>query len=485
MYDAMSDSELLHASLAGSKEAFGVVVERYQSLVCALAYSATGDVGRSEELAQEAFLRVWKSLRQLHDLGRFRAWLCTIARNLISQSIRQRPKDVIHAADSLEGAEVISAATPDPGRAAMDKEQRELVWAAVQQVPQKYREPLVLFYREQQSVSRVAADLGLSEDMVRQRLHRGRQLIKTQVASLVADTLARSRPGKIFTITVVAALPAIMTPTASAAVAGIVAKGAPVTKTVLAAHLSGAILGPILGLLGGLLGAWCGIRTTNSPGERRFMIRLVLLVYGLLLVLVGLPLTLTLAGLVPRWICWSCLGVFFAVLLPLIFWSNAHQQRIQIEEGTCSRPNDGLAYVARSGAHGSFAGPIFGGTLWLLILAGHARDWVSFGVIVVCDVLLLLGATAFYARTPQRYWSVALLTVCALLLMTLAAINFRWAAWVDAYRRSPIYDAGNDVSLLTLNLILLAFLVALLVLFARQYARHKAPRGDQTPDGRP
>ncbi len=484
MPDVMSDSELLHASLAGSKEAFGVVVERYQSLVCALAYSATGDIGKSEELAQETFLRVWKSLRQLEDLGRFRAWLCTIARHLISQSIRQRPRDVIHAADSLEGAEVLSTATPDPGRAAMDKEQRELVWAAVQRVPQKYREPLVLFYRRQQSVHQVAADLGLSEAIVRQRLHRGRQLIKGQLISLVEDTLACSGPGKAFTIAVVAALPAMIAPTASAAAVGIAANGTPAAKTVLAAGLSGAILGLILGLLGGLLGVWCGIRNTNSPRERRFMIWLVVLVYALLAVLAGLPLTLTLAGLLPQWACWSCLGVFFAVLLPLIFWSNAHQQRIQIEEGTCSRPEDGLAYVARPGAYGRFAGPIFGATLWLLILAGHAGDWVSFSVIVGCDVLLLLGATALCAYSQQRYWSVALLTVCALLAMTLAAINLRWAAWVDAYRQFPICDPRNDITLLTLNLILLGFIVALLALFATQYARRKAARKGQTPNSR-
>jgi RNA polymerase sigma factor (sigma-70 family) len=484
MDDVVSESELLRASLAGSKEAFGVVVQRYQSLVCALAYSATGDIGKSEELAQETFLRVWRSLPQLEELGHFRAWLCTIARNLISQSIRQRPRDVVHAADSLEAAEVLSAATPDPGQAAMDKESQELVWAAVRRVPQKYREPLVLFYREQQSVSQVAANLGLSEDMVRQRLHRGRRLIKAQLASLVENTLACSGPGKAFTIAVIAALPAIMTPTATAAVAGIATRGAPATKTIVAASLSGAILGPILGLLGGLLGAWCGIRTTNSPRERRFMIRLVLLVCGLVFVLIGLPLTLTLAGVIRPWAYWSCLGVFFAVLLPLVFWSNGHQQRIQIEEGTCSRPEDGLAYAARPGVYGRFAGPIFGGTLWLLILAGHAGDWVSFSVIIGCDVLLLLGAIALCAYNPQRYWSIALLTVCAFLAMTLAAINLRWAAWVDAYRRFPINNPRNDITLLTLNLILLGFLVALVALFATQYARHKAARRGQTPNGR-
>jgi carbon starvation protein CstA len=109
---------------------------------------------------------------------------------------------------------------------------------------------------------------------------------------------------------------------------------------------------------------------------------------------------------------------------------------------------------------------------------------VSFSVIIVCDVLLLLGAIALCAHHPQRYWSVALLTACALLTMTLAAINLRWAAWVDAYRRFPLYDPRKDITLLTLDLILLGFLVALVALFATQYARHKAARRGQTPNGR-
>jgi DNA-directed RNA polymerase specialized sigma24 family protein len=72
-----SEAELLQASLAGRKEAFSVIVERYQSLICGIAYSGSGNIAKSEELAQETFIRAWKQLRQLKDLGSFRAWLCT------------------------------------------------------------------------------------------------------------------------------------------------------------------------------------------------------------------------------------------------------------------------------------------------------------------------------------------------------------------------------------------------------------------------
>ncbi len=480
MGKSASDNELLQASLAGSRDAFGAIVERYQSLVCAITYSTTGDVGTSEELAQEAFLRAWRNIRQLDDLNKFRAWLCTIARNLANRSSRASRRE---AARPLGRAAGLSTAGPGPDDAALAKERQEIVWAAVERVPRQYREPLVLFYREQQSVSRVAADLELSEDAVRQRLHRGRQLIKAEVASLVEDTLIRSGPGKVFAIAVVAALPAMVTPTASAAVAGAAAKGAPAAKTLFAAGLSGAVLGPILGLLGGLLGSWCGIKNTKSPRERRFMIRWTLLLWLLVFALVGLPLTLALAGVIPRVAFGSCAAAFFVLLLPLILWGNAHQRRIQIEDGTC-RPREYTApRMTRPGIYASFSGGIFGGTAWLLIMAWLVRDWVALSAILACDILVFLAVAEVCVRDPQRYWSLAVLMVGALMAVTLTAVNLRWTAWMDAYRQSTAYDPRNDVGLTAINLVVLGAFVALLAVFATRYVRHKTVREDESSIG--
>jgi RNA polymerase sigma factor (sigma-70 family) len=487
MAEMTGEGELLKASLNGRREAFGAVIERYQTLICAITYSATGDIGKSEELAQETFIRAWRNLRQLEDAARFCPWLCAIARNLASASIRDRSRDALDRAESLDKAEVIPAPALEPSQAAIDKERREMVWAAVQQIPQKYREPLVLFYRRQQSVSEVAADLDLSEPVVRQRLHRGRQLVKAQIASLVEDTLTRSGPSEAFTIGVIAALPALGTQTASAVVTGLVAKGAPAAKTLVAAGLSGTILGPILGLLGGILGAWCSVKNTHSPRERRFMIRMTIFVWLLLFALIGVPLTLALAGLIPKWVYWSCFAVFFTLLLPLIIWGNAHQRRIQIQDGTCRPPEYTPARLTRPGIYGSFGGSIFGATLWLLILAALARDWVAFVMIFVCDsllFLLFLAATATILRNPKRYWLAAILTLCVMTAVTLAAVNLRWVAWMHAYRQSAAYKPTSDVSLLIINLIVLGLFVALCALTVAQYPWHKAARKGQTPNSR-
>lgn len=452
MNHTTSEAQLLQASAAGSKEAFGAIVQRYQALVCAITYSTTGDVGTSEELAQETFVRAWKNLRQLQDPGKFRTWLCSIARNLARTSLRNRAQ----ASCSLESAISLPAAARGPDEAASENERQEMVWAAVERVPLQYREPLVLYYRHQQSVSEVAADLDLSEDAVRQRLHRGRQLIRTELSSLVEETLSRSGPRRAFAVGVVAALPALITPPASAAVAGVAAKGAPTGKTLVATGLTGAILGPIVGLLGGVLGCWCSIKNANSPRERRFVIKMVVLVWVLLVLLGGVPLILLLTGVIPRWSYWACFTAFFIVLLPLIFWGNARQRQIQIADETCQPPQGTPRRITKPGIYGSFAGSIFGPTAWLLALCVLARDWTFFAALMGCDLLLFWAVTRICLRRPERYWSAAFAALSGLALMTFVVVNLRWNAWMAAYRQSSAYDSINDVSLATINLLLIA-----------------------------
>src|SRR5580765_8857447 len=95
---ANGDAELVNASLAGNREAFGQIVSRYQSLICSLAYSATGSLSQSEELAQDTFVTAWKQLRDLREPQKLRAWLCGIARNLINNTLRKQGREPSHRA---------------------------------------------------------------------------------------------------------------------------------------------------------------------------------------------------------------------------------------------------------------------------------------------------------------------------------------------------------------------------------------------------
>src|SRR3954470_4831685 len=102
--ETTSDTELVARSLAGDQSAFRAIVVRYQSLLCSLAYSATGNLGASEDVAQEAFVAAWRQLRDLREPARLRSWLCGIARNLTFDAARQQRREPSYAAESIEVA---------------------------------------------------------------------------------------------------------------------------------------------------------------------------------------------------------------------------------------------------------------------------------------------------------------------------------------------------------------------------------------------
>lgn len=271
---APNDAELVAASLSGDRDAFGQIVVRYQSLICSLAYSATGNLSHSEDLAQETFVTAWKSLGGLRESGKLRSWLCGIARNLISNWLRRQGREPSHSAETLEILHDSPTDEPLPDHHTIGKEEEAILWRSLERIPEIYREPLILFYRENQTIKDVADALELSEDATRQRLVRGRKLLHEQVLAFVEGALARTSPGKAFTIGVLAALPASLATSAKAAtVAAAAAKSGASATGASSLAVLGALCGPALGLLGGYLGLKSSLKNARTPREREFVIR--------------------------------------------------------------------------------------------------------------------------------------------------------------------------------------------------------------------
>jgi RNA polymerase sigma factor (sigma-70 family) len=256
------DADLWQLVRQGSVPAFETLVRRHQALVCAVAYNACGDLALSEDVAQETFWTAWRGRAALHDPTRLRAWLCGIARNL-GRNARRR---AAHAAGPLDDAAGLSTTTPGPAEQAVSREEEALVWIALAQIPDTYREPLILFYREGQAVADVAEALELSPDAVKQRLARGRGMLRDQVAELVEGALRRSRPGQSFAVGVVAGLSSAAVKGAGAALPGMIGAG-------LSSGVLGGLLGAAGGLAGGWLGTWLPAQFAPTKGERDFLLR--------------------------------------------------------------------------------------------------------------------------------------------------------------------------------------------------------------------
>ena len=156
------DSQLVQACMQGDSSAFEILVRKYQSLICGITFSGTNNIDHSEELAQETFLKAWKNLASLKDVDRFRPWLCTIARNLVRNYHRQNKRET---PSTLNPNACLS--DNDPSELASTQDDIKLLERALQAVPPEYREPLVLFYRCEQSIQQVSQNLDLKEATVR------------------------------------------------------------------------------------------------------------------------------------------------------------------------------------------------------------------------------------------------------------------------------------------------------------------------------
>ena len=310
-----NDAELVNATLAGNRDAFAHIVSRYQSLICSLAYSATGSLGQSEDLAQETFITAWKHLGHLRERDKLRSWLCGIARNRINSFLRREGREPVREAAPLDQAGESHSPEPLPVDYTMSKEEEAILWRSLEKIPEIYREPLVLFYREHQSVEAVAEELELSVDTVHQRLSRGRKMLQEQVLAFVEGALGRTNPGKAFTLGVLATLPAFSATSKAAVVGAVAAKGGAAAKGAGLAGVIGSILTPLMIVFGNYASYRMSIDEAHSDEERQGIRHIYL---KSLVIALGLSVVLAYP------LHWACHNADS----PLLFWALLFSQTL-------------------------------------------------------------------------------------------------------------------------------------------------------------
>ena len=460
--EASEDTALVAQSLAGSRDAFGRIVERYQSLVCAVAFSATGSVTRSEDLAQETFLTAWQQLRQLREPAKLRAWLCGIARNTVNADRRRQGREPVHQAVQLTDEADLPAPEPAPASQMISNEEVALLWREVGQLPEIYRETFVLFYREHRSVAHVAAALELSEDAVLQRLSRGRKLLHERMLVFVESALDRTNPGKQFALGVQAALPLL-------AVGG---QGAGLATMKGAAMKGGGFAGlsalalPVAGMLAALSVCWGSIRNATDADARRFLkIWNTALWSSIGAFMLGLY-AVDALGSAGHWEVrttlfagvgvWCCYLMVLTMLLVVMYRVGAEGQ---------PRPAAGTP-------PGMLAGMYFATSAWITGLAWMMGDRAAAGFIAVATVVMaawnLHGLRHRTGLAAHQLTSGCHAALCAVLLLV---VNLRVDRWL-----APIYNVSLDemhrllpmAAIHVLTLLLLGWVGALLALTGRK-----------------
>lgn len=179
------DEELVRRVGAGDKRAASELVRRHLPRMVGLARRMLGDPTEAEDVAQEVFLRVWKHAAAWKPgQAKFETWMHRVAMNLCLDRLRRRGR---------QGGEV-SPETPDARasatRALDDRQRRDRVREALQDLPERQRAALVLCYYQERTNIEAAEILGVSVDALESLLSRARRTLKSVLSSERADLLS-------------------------------------------------------------------------------------------------------------------------------------------------------------------------------------------------------------------------------------------------------------------------------------------------------
>jgi RNA polymerase sigma-70 factor, ECF subfamily len=174
----MVSRDLLEACRRGDAGAFEELVERTQRQVYSLAYRLVGDRHEAEDVAQEAYLRVFRSLRGFRQEARFETWLYRIVTNAAFSYLRRKGRFGTVLAEGQEPA--VEEPEVRPMEAALERDE---VKRALQELTPGARVVVVLKDVYGLSIQEIAEEMGLSEAAVKVRLHRARKRLKEAIWS--------------------------------------------------------------------------------------------------------------------------------------------------------------------------------------------------------------------------------------------------------------------------------------------------------------
>jgi RNA polymerase sigma-70 factor, ECF subfamily len=188
LQDPLSDEDVVRRVVAGDAALFEILMRRHNQRIYRTVRAVLRSDEEVEDVMQQAYLNAYQHLGQFAGEARFSTWLTRIA---VNEALARRRKGalVLVQGDETMDIDLADESTPDPEQQAGTAELRELMEREVAALPDAFRTVFVLREVEGLSTAETAASLGVSEDLVKTRLHRARTMLRERLYRRAGVTL--------------------------------------------------------------------------------------------------------------------------------------------------------------------------------------------------------------------------------------------------------------------------------------------------------
>ena len=187
MQSKSSDNEIIDAILNGQSNQFVHLVKRYQSYVFTLALRFTKKREEAEEVAQDAFIKAYKSLGGYKKEGKFTTWLYTIVYYTAMTSLRKKNISTSSIDDELNVIQLETNGNFEEGNSLERKSRNYYVNEAIKMLLPDDASIITLFYQGEQSLEEIAQVMNMEANTVKVKLHRARHRLKQKLEFLLQD----------------------------------------------------------------------------------------------------------------------------------------------------------------------------------------------------------------------------------------------------------------------------------------------------------
>jgi RNA polymerase sigma factor (sigma-70 family) len=181
MSTGQNDKEIISRILHGEPQCFAELVNRYQNYVFTLTMRFTKNREDAEEVAQDVFIKAFRSLADFRGTSKFSTWLYTIVNTTCITFLRKKKLEI----HSLENERIFDTANNlDSGYHANQMENKsriQMVTKAISLLNADDAQVLILFYKAEQSLEEISQILGLESNTIKVRLHRARLKLKEKM----------------------------------------------------------------------------------------------------------------------------------------------------------------------------------------------------------------------------------------------------------------------------------------------------------------